>query len=276
MILLDGHASDNALLNDRGLAYGDGLFETIALRDGCLLNWSEHMQRLRRGCAVLGLRSPHFPQLCDEAHAVADGHRRGIVKITLTRSAGGRGYRPPNPQCSRRIVAWHDWPMGLDGHDASPVSTWVCQQRLGSNPQLAGIKHINRLEQVLASAEWPAPHYFEGLMQDFDSLLVEGTRSNVFVLRERELLTPDLTRCGIAGIVREAVINTAPRFGLRCQICPIPISSLVATDGMFICNSVFGLRVVGQIDHAGSSLQLHHSELVAELAKQLRTDNVIP
>ena len=276
MILLDGQASGDALLSDRGLNYGDGLFETIVLRDGSLLGWEKHMARLGHGCAVLGLTLPSPTQLFDEAHTVAGSRRRGIVKIVLTRSGEGRGYRPSRAACARRIVAWHDWPMELDGHDLAPVSTWMCQHRLGSNPQLAGIKHINRLEQVLASAEWPAPHYFEGLMQDFDGLLIEGTRSNIFLLREGQLLTPALTRCGVSGIVRAAVIDAAPRLGLSAQICSIATASLTATDEMLICNSVFGLRVVSQLDNGDKSLRLNNSGLLAALDEQLRADNVIP
>ena len=276
MILLDGQSADAALLDDRGLNYADGVFETIALRDGCLLSWGAHVERLRRGCDVLGLVPPSVDLLSDEAHAVANGESRGIVKIVLTRGSGGRGYRPPSPSDTRRIVVWRDWPTGLDSNDLSPVLTWVCQHRLGSNPQLAGIKHLNRLEQVLASAEWPGPHYFEGLMQDFDGMLIEGTRSNVFVLRNGALLTPELTRCGIAGVVRAAVIDAALRLGIATQICSLALTSLVATDEMFICNSVFGLRIVGQVDHCGQSLRLSRSGLVAELAGRLRSANVIP
>lgn len=276
MILLDGQASDALFLNDRGLAYGDGLFETIALRDGRLLSWEAHIERLRHGCVVLGLPPPAAAQLFDEATEVAGGYRRGIVKIILTRGAGGRGYRPPSTVRTRRIVAWHDWPADLDAHDAQAVPTWLCHQRLGFNPQLAGIKHLNRLEQVLASAEWPAPQYFEGLMQDFDGLLVAGTRSNIFVLRDGELLSPDLTRCGIAGIVRQAVIDAAPRHNLKSLITSIAMTSLTASDELLICNSVFGLRVVARIDDADKSLCLCNSGIGTELMQQLRADDVIP
>ena len=276
MILLDGQASDALFLNDRGLAYGDGLFETIALRDGRLLSWEAHIERLRHGCVVLGLPPPAAAQLLDEATEVAGGHRRGIVKIMITRGAGGRGYRPPSAVRTGRIVAWHDWPADLDEHDAHAIPTWLCHQRLGFNPQLAGIKHLNRLEQVLASAEWPAPQYFEGLMQDFDGLLVAGTRSNIFVLRDGELLTPDLTRCGIAGIVRQALIDAAPRHNLKSLITSIAITNLTASDEIFICNSVFGVRVVARIDDGANSLRVHNSGLCSELVQQLRADDVIP
>lgn len=276
MILLDGQLSDSPMLEDRGLAYGDGLFETIALRDGQLLGWYAHLTRLSHGCEVLGLPQPDYAQLLHEAERVSAGRSRGVVKILLTRGAGGRGYRPPLTTQSRRIVSMHDWPADLDDDNRRPVETWVCRQRLGHNPQLAGIKHLNRLEQVLASAEWPASNYFEGLMLDLDGNLVEGIRSNVFVVRGTQLHTPDLARAGIAGIVRQAVIDAAPGLGLAVQIDRLEIAHLAAADEMFLCNSVMGLRVVGRIEHAGDSLSMPSRGVAVALADRLRSAHVIP
>jgi 4-amino-4-deoxychorismate lyase len=276
MILLDGQPSDSSLLEDRGLAYGDGLFETIALRDGQLLSWAAHLARLDRGCAVLGLPVPDQAQLLHEVNQVAAGRSRGIVKVLLTRGTGGRGYRPPASAQCRRIVSAHAWPADLNDDRYGPIATWICRQRLGHNPQLAGIKHLNRLEQVLASAEWPAAEYFEGLMLDFDDRLIEGIRSNVFVVHGRQLLTPDLARTGIAGIVRQAVIDTAPSLGLMVQVGTLDLASLATADELFLSNSVMGLRVVDRVDHAGDSLNLVNKGVAAALTSHLRAANIIP
>ncbi len=275
MILLDGQVSNSPLLADRGLAYGDGLFETIALRDGQLLCWAAHMARLKRGCAVLGLPLPDSAQLLREAEQVAAGQSRGIVKILLTRGSGGRGYRPPQIVQVRRIISRHNWPADLDD-TSRPVTAWICRQRLGFNPQLAGIKHLNRLEQVLASAEWPSIDYFEGLMLDLDGLVIAGIRSNVFVVHGRELHTPDLTRTGIAGIVRQAVIEATRRHGLEMRIGPLDRADLADADEMFLCNSVIGLRVVGRVDDANDSLSLSSAGVAMALADGLRAANLIP
>ncbi len=276
MILLDGQLCDSPLLLDRGLAYGDGLFETIALCDGQLLGWAAHMARLQRGCAVLKLPAPDGAQLLREAEHVAAGRRRGIVKILLTRGSGGRGYRPPLATRVRRIVGVHEWPSDLDSNLRQPVATWVCRQRLGHNPQLASIKHLNRLEQVLASLEWPAPDYFEGLMLNLDGDLIEGIRSNVFVVRNQVLQTPDLTQAGIAGIVRQAVLDIASSHGLKLRIGTLAMTQLADADEVFLCNSVIGLRVVGRIDSGGSSIALTHKGIALGLADALRLAKAIP
>ena len=276
MILLDGQLCDSPLLLDRGLAYGDGLFETIAVCDGQLLCWTAHMARLQRGCAVLALPAPDGAQLLREAEQVAAGQSRGIVKILLTRGTGGRGYRPPQATQLRRIVGLHEWPSDLDDDRRRPVTTWVCRQRLGHNPQLAGIKHLNRLEQVLASAEWPAPDYFEGLMLDLDGHLLEGIRSNVFLVRDRVLLTPDLTHAGIAGIVRQAVLDIAPSHGLDVRVGALALTQLTDADELFLCNCVMGLRVVGRVDNGDNSYSLASTGIALDLADALRLAKVIP
>jgi len=275
MILLDGQVSTSELLEDRGLAYGDGLFETVALCNGRLLCWAEHIARLERGCAVLGLPAPASALLLGEAQQLAAGSKRGVIKILVTRGSGGRGYRPPPNVQVRRIVSLHEWPASANDTSGA-VATWVCRQRLGHNPQLAGIKHLNRLEQVLASAEWPSADYFEGLMLDLDGRLVEGIRSNVFAVRGRELHTPDLSRAGIAGIVRQAVIDIAPRHGLRVRVEAIEMAGLVDADEFFLCNSVMGLRAVGRIDHGDVPLLFAEANIAADLASHLRTAGVIP
>lgn len=276
MILLDGQLCDSPLLLDRGLAYGDGLFETIAVCDGQLLCWTAHMARLQRGCAVLALPAPDGAQLLREAEQVTAGQSRGIVKILLTRGTGGRGYRPPQATQLRRIVGLHEWPSDLDDDRRRPVTTWVCRQRLGHNPQLAGIKHLNRLEQVLASAEWPAPDYFEGLMLDLDGHLLAGIRSNVFLVRDRVLLTPDLTHAGIAGIVRQAVLDIAPSHGLDVRVGALALTQLTDADELFLCNCVMGLRVVGRVDNGDNSYSLASTGIALDLADALRLAKVIP
>ena len=276
MILLDGQICDSPLLLDRGLAYGDGLFETIALRDGQLLCWSAHMARLQRGCALLGIIVPDLAQLLQEARHLAGERAQGVVKILLTRGSGGRGYRPSAQPQTRRIVSLHEWPAELDTDPSVPVATWVCKQRLGHQPQLAGIKHLNRLEQVLASAEWPSADYFEGLMLDFNEHLIEGIRSNLFVLKGADLLTPDLSLAGIAGVVREAVMAVAPAQGLTVRLASLDVEQLATADEVFLCNSVMGLRVVGRIEHHGRSIPVANNGIALELAAALREADVIP
>ena len=144
----------------------------------------------------------------DEAPAVADGQGRGIVKIVLTRGSGGRGYQPPSPVRTRRIVVRRDWPTGLEEDDLIPALAWVCQQRLESNRQLAVVNHQNQLEQLLASAEWPGSHPSEGPMQDFDGMLIE----DVLGLR----IVAQIDPCGQSLRLRRSGLVAELAGPLRC------------------------------------------------------------
>ena len=277
MLLLDGQpADDDLLLTDRGLAYGDGLFETVAVRDGRLLAWDAHLERLARGCDVLGLPAPSTRLLSAEAEALAGDVARGVLKLMLTRGSGGRGYRPPPKPTPRRIMALNPWPADLPEDTSTAVATFICRHPLGIAPALAGIKHLNRLDQVLASAEWPGPEFFEGLMLDLEGNLIEGTRSNVFLLKGDRLATPDLTWCGVAGVVRGAVLRTARGLGLRVAEQRLEPAALGAADEVFISNSIIGLRSVGRVVGEDSEIEFGAGGLCQELATALRAADVIP
>lgn len=277
MLLLDGQpADDNPLLADRGLAYGDGLFETVAVRDGELLAWENHLERLARGCGVLDLPVPSTRLLTAEAETLARGVPRGVLKLMLTRGSGGRGYRPPATPTPRRVLALNPWPADLPDDALEPVATFICRHRLGVAPALAGIKHLNRLDQVLASAEWPGPEFFEGLMLDLEGSLIEGTRSNIFLLKGDRLATPDLTWCGVTGVVRGAVLRAARELGLRVAEQRLEPAALGAADEVFITNSIIGLRSVGRVVGEDSEVEFASGALCEELATTLRAAGIIP
>ena len=273
MILLDGQASVNDLAADRGLAYGDGLFETIPLYDGKLLNWQAHCTRLQHGCALFGIACPDDRVLWRECASISAQRRHAVLKIIITRGSGGRGYRAPYTSRARRIVSVHDWPADLDTGAKAGVRTWICAHRLGHNPVLAGIKHLNRLDQVIASREWPDPEMFEGLMFDIEDQLIEGTRSNLFLVHADTLATPALAKCGVDGIVRQAVIAAARGLQLPLAITALRRADLAAADEVFICNSVIGVRAIAEV--AG----LRHftpGPVTARLAGLLRDAGQIP
>ena len=271
MLLVDGKATQDGLAGDRGLAFGDGVFETIAWHDGRLLAWSRHMDRLRRGCNTFGIPPPSDRVLHDECLAVARDLPRAVVKIIITRGSGGRGYRPPSKPAPRRIVAAHPWPVHID---SAETKTWICQQPVSINPSTAGIKHLNRLDQVLASREWPGDSYFEGLMLDPSGFLIEGTRSNVFLVLERTVVTPDLKQCGIKGIVRDAVMASCRRDGVDLLEAPVRIETLITAAEVFICNSIIGIRPVTSI-HCPEETRLQPGPVAERLIASLRTEGII-
>jgi 4-amino-4-deoxychorismate lyase len=247
-MLIDGKDTDQIAADDRGLLYGDGLFETIAVHDGVPQLWLQHMARLQRDCARLGIIPPAVELLYSEAHHLCAGQSRAVLKIIITRGSGGRGYRAPEPAAPRRVLSLHPWPAYPDHYPEQGIRVRLCAMRLGSNPRLAGIKHLNRLEQVLARAEWDDPGIGEGLLLDGEGRLVEGTMSNVFLVRDGRLQTPLLDACGVAGVMRECVLELARQGGIACEVTRLGLDDVAAADEMFVCNSVIGLWPVCQFE----------------------------
>jgi 4-amino-4-deoxychorismate lyase len=245
---INGVAVDCVDASDRGLLYGDGLFETMAVCNGRVPRWSRHMTRLLAGCERLGMPAVDTVQLAGEADELLAGTGRGVLKVIVTRGSGGRGYRVPGTVAPRRILQLHPWPDFPPAAGEAGVAVRVCTTRLCHNPQLAGIKHLNRLEQVLARREWDDPLIDEGLLLDADGWLVEGTMSNLFLVRGRSLLTPDLGRCGVAGIMRSVILEQAERQSLPAEIRALDSADLLGADEVFLCNSLIGIWPVICID----------------------------
>lgn len=268
MMLLDGQPSASVPADDRALAYGDGLFETIAIDAGRPLALERHLARLEHDSRRLRITPPARDAVYEDLARLTADCDRAVIKIIITRGRGGRGYRPPIGTPSRRILSRHPWP-GLPGPDA-PLVAWLCTHPLSSNPALAGIKHLNRLDQVLASADWPAEGGFEGFMCDTSGRLVEGTRSNLFLLIDGKLVTPDLQTCGVAGIVRAAILELSDELALECVVRSVEPRELAHAEEVFVTNSVIGLRSIAHIsgshgvDVPGSAVARRIAGVLAE------------
>ena len=259
--LIDGVPADRIPVADRGLQYGDGLFETIAVVDGKPCLWDRHLARLREGCALLSIPPPPEDQLAAEALGLTRGMDRAVLKLILTRGEGGRGYRPPDPPLPRRILRRTPWPAYPDAWRSTGVRVRYCRTRLGHQPLLAGLKHLNRLEQVLARGEWNDPDIAEGLMLDLDGRVVEGTQTNLFVLQDGQLLTPALDRCGVAGVVRGLVLEAAWVLGFRVVEAALTPERLAAADALFLTSSLAGVWPVREL----AGLPVDPDQVPAEL-----------
>ena len=246
--LVNGQAGIFLSVTDRGLQYGDGLFETLALRDGEPLLWDRHVQRLGEGCRRLGLPVPEVGLLREEVTRIAGAEARAVAKIILTRGTAGRGYRADTAGNATRIVQRLPWPAYPVATDKEGVAVRWCETRLARQPLLAGMKHLNRLEQVLARAEWQ-DDYAEGLMRDTDGLVIEGTKTNLFLVRDDgTVVTPDLSQSGVAGVMRAQVLDSAAAMGMSCIIQAVTADMVESAQELFLTNSLIGIWPIRRIE----------------------------
>jgi 4-amino-4-deoxychorismate lyase len=227
-------------LQNRGWQYGDGLFETMLLIRGRVRFLSDHVERLRAGCTRLGLQMPDRDLLHQELQMLCSGRQDAMVKLTLMRSGSERGYRPPPTAQTIRLWQVFDAPV------PAPIGITVrwCDMRLSRNAQLADVKHCNRLEQVLAQAEWCDADIVEGLMLDTEGELICGTMSNVFLVLEGVLVTPDLRYSGIAGVMRKNVLRLAAKLQVEAEQRAVRAEEVLNAQELFICNAVRGIQPV--------------------------------
>jgi len=243
VILVDGAATAAVSARDRGLNYGDGLFETMRLHAGRVRLLSRHLARLRAGCVRLALPYPGDARIEADIARLADAGAEGVVRLVLTRGDGGRGYAPPHGAAGRRIISLHALPP--PGPPA--LSLGICSTPLGQSVALGGLKHLGRLEQVLAAAEVAMAGWDEGLMLDASGYVVEATRHNLFYVRGGRVLTPPLDRCGVAGVMRGLVLETLAALHLPGGEAPLRYDELDEIDEMFLCNAVVGVRPVRRV-----------------------------
>lgn len=238
-MLINGEPADFISVSDRGLAYGDGVFETFRVVSGHLLFGEQHLRRLNLGCERLGI-SLDLEQMRRELNIAlsTSGALHEVLKLIVTRESSGRGYRSNLASASNRVITLHPLPANIQLHAGDGVKAFMCKQRLSPQPALAGLKHLNRLEQVLASREWPDETCQEGVMLDLEGNVVEGTRSNLFIVKEGRLMTDPLDTCGIAGVMREILVQ---HFAGSVHLQKFGVDELHAADEAFFCNSIFGV-----------------------------------
>ena len=247
--LVNGKASSQIDILDRGLLYGDGIFETIAVRERRIFLWHEHMLRLQSACEVLRFNFPGVTLLQNEVAKLLDTVNQDVtLRITLTRGVGKRGYRPVQNAEPNRIISVHAWPDFPQSYSNKGIHLRCCDIRLASSV-LAGLKHLNRLEQVLAQAEWQVEDGIqEGLMLDHDNHVIEGTMTNVFMVKDDVLMTPDLSHAGVAGVMRRCIVNMARTRAIETKILKLSLDDIRHADEVFVTNSVIGIWPVRQFE----------------------------
>jgi len=247
MIIINGQQGDSIHVMDRSVMYGDGVFRTMRMRDGRIHCWIGQYRKLEADCQALDILCPAQSILEQEINLLVRDTPDCVVKIVVSRGEGGRGYGVPDSVSPNRVVLTAPIPVYPAHYWHDGVRLHVCEMRMCHQPRLAGIKHLNRLENVLARMEWSDPDTPEGLMLDAEGSVVEGTMANIFMRQGNTLITPDLSACGVAGLQRERILAFAPQCDLEPEVNNFSLPALLQAEEVFMCNSVIGVWPVRQI-----------------------------
>ena len=249
-ILVNGQPSARLRVDDRGLTYGDGVFRTVHVRAGRPMWWDAHMAKLAADAERLAIPPPS-PELWEREVAIllADAPADCVLKLILTRGPGMRGYRAAARPTPTRVLTTSAWPAHIEAVAARGARLHLCRLRLSEQPSLAGIKHLNRLENVLAAMEWTDPTIDEGLLLDAAGRVIGGVSSNVFIYRNNTLFTPRLDRCGVTGVTRERLMDAAGHhLKLDVQQTDISLDQLLEADEVMLTNSLIKVWHVARLD----------------------------
>ena len=237
---------------DRGFAYGDGIFRTLVMRNGVPECWPQHYQKLVADCAVINIVCPSAELLMSDLQQLflidtQSEENSSVAKIIITRGEGNRGYTPPPITAPMRVVTKSPMPEYPETRFTDGVNLTVCETRLAAQPLLAGIKSLNRLENVLARMEWNSPDIADGILLDANDNVIECTAANIFARFSNTLITPNLTQCGVAGITRQRIIDLAHTIALKISIETFSLEKLLMADEVIICSSLYGAFQVKSI-----------------------------
>ncbi|WP_432367988.1 aminodeoxychorismate lyase [Cronobacter sakazakii] len=259
MLLINGIEQDCLSATDRAVQFGDGCFTTARVRDGVVHLLEAHLARLHEGCERLLIPVPDINTLRDEMHQAAQGQGSAVVKVIISRGAGKRGYSIAGCSAPTRIVWRGTYPDFYSEWRERGVSLARSPVRLGRNPHLAGIKHLNRLEQVLIRTHLEQTSADEALVLDSDGWVTECCAANLFWRKGKAVFTPRLDQAGVDGLMRRHIIGLLNQSVWRLSEINAPASALEEADEVFICNALMPLVPVRSIDgHAYASRELYH------------------
>ena len=259
--LVNGQSTDYLPITDRGLAYGDGVFETVSVINGKPCLWHKHLHRLLRGCNSLGIIFKDIPELGKEVFLLSEQAKPcGVIKIIITRGSKALGYRIQNSAKPLRIVQFQERRVFSEILYKEGITACFCKQRLAHNPRLARIKHLCRLEQVIARMEWQ-DEYHEGIMFDYQNNAIEGTMSNLFIIKDSALITPCLDNCGVQGVMREWIMEQCSKQHITVIETEIDRQAILEADGLFFCNALIRVWPVRNLETRHYDVRVVHQLL---------------
>jgi len=238
--LVNGVQQNYINIENRGLAYGDGLFTTAKIQNGHVHYLIAHVERLIFGCKKLGISPPERTALIKQLSAVAKEFSLAVLKVVITAQSGGRGYARVKNNSHDLIIMIHDYPHHYDEIAISGLKLGLSKQQMGINPMLAGLKHLNRLEQVLLREELSTKSEDDLLVTNINGDVIEATSANLFFYLDDKLHTPDVSQSGVNGIMRQAILQCYPDTIIKS----FTLDEVAQAQAMFICNCVMGVMPI--------------------------------
>jgi len=235
--VVNGVVQDHIAVESRGLAYGDGLFTTAKIINGRVEYLPAHINRLTLGCKALAITLPNVNALTTQLEAIAKPYTLAVLKVIITASTGGRGYARAANNNIDIIISVHDFPTHYHQLHHHGLHLGDSLQQLGCNPMLAGLKHLNRLEQVLLRKELDECNYDDLLVTNINNHVVETTSANVFFYLDGKLHTPEIIDSGVNGIMRQTLLALYP----GTIVSSYSLDDLAQVEAMFVCNCIMGV-----------------------------------
>ncbi|ABM02931.1 aminodeoxychorismate lyase apoprotein [Psychromonas ingrahamii 37] len=271
-MLINGTESTTIAADDRGLAYGDGLFSTIKVERGIVQLWDYHLQRLQLGAKKLFFPEVDWLLLSSELHYLAKTVAEqpfAVIKVMLTRGSGGRGYSIQGCSSPQRILSVHPYPVFYQQWQRDGLKVIQCRQKLAINRQLAGLKTLNRLEQILIKHELEAQDAFEGIVCDNDGHVIEACSANLFLKLKNHWVTPKLDGSGIAGVKRRQIMELSAKAGQPIREMKITINDLLNAQAVCLSNALMGIVPVIQYQsHCYPESSLLHIQKLQSLVEK--------
>lgn len=265
VVLINGEETREHTILDRAFAFGDGVFETLLICNGKVPLWPEHCQRLQRGCdrlkIPLDIRRLNRYVSQGLARLQSLHVTEAILKVTVSRGVSARGYGVSGPIEPTLVLALFPAPPALSPVNAG-IRLKLCRHRLSVNPVLAGIKHLNRLDNVLAKLECQQAGFDDGLVLDQDGWVVEAVSSNVFFRQGLCWVTPRIFQAGVLGVARQVILDNLLT---GVKVVDVHPDEILGADEVFICNSITGVAPVVAIDKTSFAVGEQTLELRAAL-----------
>jgi 4-amino-4-deoxychorismate lyase len=263
LCLVNGIQQNHIDIESRGLAYGDGIFTTAKISHGKVEYLNQHIERLTVGCEKLGISAPSANELTSQLISIAKNYTLAVLKVIISARSGGRGYARALNNPHDVIIMIHDFPTHYEAHARTGITLGLSNQQIGINPMLGGLKHLNRLEQVLLRQELLVSDVDDLLVTNINNEVIEATSANVFFFLNEQLYTPDVSQSGVNGIMRQAILKCYPNTIIKV----VSLDDIRQAQAIFACNCVMGVIPIANFNKKALSL-----ELPLEIALRIHDD----